>query len=121
MAVNSKHYLNSTIPSNVPTVVETPREAAITQPQRNLTANTPTQLSSENAGAPKIAANPANQTPRVQKDQGGGNPKLAREGNKKQAANQNAITYKNGIPIANPYGFVAGSNRTRTITPGILK
>jgi hypothetical protein len=114
LIMNRDNYLNSTIPSNVPTVVETPREAAITQPQRNLTANTPTQLSSENAGAPKIAANPANQTPRVQKDQGGGNPKLAREGNKKQAVNQNAVIYKNGIPTANPYGFLGGYNGTRT-------
>jgi len=116
-------YLNTFIPSNVPTAVETPRQAAAAQAQTApiTPASTPAQPNSQNAGEPKPATNPANQTPPVQRNPGGGNPQLAREGTKKQAVNQNAIVYKKGLPTFNPYGFMAGSNRTKTTTPGILK
>ena len=119
LIINKDNYLNSTIPSSVPTAVETPAEAAITQSRAPLTANTPAQLSSQNAGAPKPATNPANQTPPVQRNQGGGNPQLARRGAKKEPANQNAVVYKNGIPTLNQYGFLGGYNGTKTAPANI--
>lgn len=120
LIMDRDNYLNTTIPSNVPTTTKTPGEAAITQPRRALTANTPTQISGENAGAPKPAANPANQTPPVQRNPGGGNPQLARNGNKQQSVNPNTVVYdKNGLPILNPYGFQGGYNGTKTTNPNL--
>jgi hypothetical protein len=120
LIMDKDNYLNVTIPSSVTTPVETPAEAAITQTRTPLTANTPTQLGSENAGAPKPAANPANQTPPVQRNPGGGNPQLARNRNNQQPINPNAVVYKNGIPTLNPYGFQGGYNGTKTTNPNIL-